>query len=918
MTNSFQSGFAHIALLLLLIAGLFIGVYLVGQKTFYSPKANASTNQFIDDSGNPITSTTSPTVKVRLNSPYSPRPQVLGLEETESKTKAPSSPNPNEKIISGKIYENSNPGKGISQKQKLVICDPQSKKQLFKVVTQKDGTFTFSLEKGTKFCILPELKGKGAKNQIKAVNSNITGSSNYDWQIAGLDCGTAGDNICQESNVKQFDEAADTVYAFNLTSSSSDADTDNDGFSDIVEGQLGTDPLRGCPLNQNDNAWPVDTSNNSYINGQDVSLLVPYTNGTKPYNKRYDLNLDGKIDAADVEIIKLFFLSSCTPVASPTPSPSPQPIYTTQVVLAEDPNFSQNSLVVDYTTSPLELNYTFSDSNPGQKNIYAKFLNSDGLNQTEQNASPFPMSIQLLAPTPSPSPTSSPQNQVKALVLRYFPTDPSGTMIDTSVTGNINGSLTMSLSDLRNRVSSMTNESVTKLTDATKYHGYKDPTAQPSISYQVYEDKEFLKPIPASTNKIPWNSAYRPDYYKILTEDVNICNLVDNLGVRQVWMWGYHTDKIEPVESDMSMGTDSRQFWNYLNYGDVSNSERINDLPICKKTYVLYNYNFGRGVGEVLEDHGHHVESVMKFADASLWDKFENPHGNTTGINRCGWTHSPPNVTNAEQYNWRSERVVDSDCMDWKPDGGGVVSQVSCHTWYGAACLDDTGAGFKVWWMQNIPGLNNNLTYQSKRLKNWWSLYADLDIALLSGLYLTEQTLPPQVEISDNFNKPDNATSLGTTLSGNAWTIEKGQWGIANSQAYPANGCPAPGYATIETGVTDGRVEVTLPINRQDMRIPFRFVNLDNSYWVENVGSIYVLTKRQNGSQTELARSTNAPADGDQIRIDFNSSIIKVYKNGVSIMTASDSSIKGTKAGIGNWCSGAIRFDNFLFTNKQL
>ena len=90
-------------------------------------------------------------------------------------------------------------------------------------------------------------------------------------------------------------------------------DTDGDGFSDSKEQFMGTDPSKICATSKTDNAWPVDTNNDTYINGADVSLLVPYISGSKSYSKRYDLNQDGKISESDVSVIQPYMLRTCVP-----------------------------------------------------------------------------------------------------------------------------------------------------------------------------------------------------------------------------------------------------------------------------------------------------------------------------------------------------------------------------------------------------------------------------------------------------------------------------------------------------------------------------------------------------------------------------------------------------------------------------
>ncbi len=337
-------------------------------------------------------------------------------------------------------------------------------------------------------------------------------------------------------------------------------------------------------------------------------------------------------------------------------------------------------------------------------------------------------------PTSTPAPAAAAPSKgatrtIKVLVLRYFPLDSSGSKLDSGITG-----MNDDLSLMRTKLSNLNQSVAAALSNGSKYHGYADSAVIPSFNISIVDDKEFLKAIPVSTNKIPWNTAVnRPDYKKMLTEDVDICNLVNNSGVTQVWIWGYHYGNIEPAEGNMSMGNNSRSFWNHGSFGDVSNSEQIDDMPLCNKTYVLFNYNYGRGAAEAVEDHTHHIERINDFADSTLWSNFVNPYGQSGGtINHCGWTHFPPN--GIKDYDWRNETTVKSDCMDWKPGGGGQVKDVSCHTWYGSgSCADDSGLAFKVWWMQSIPGMGNTLTSSGQALRNWWDFYIDFDEALIKG-----------------------------------------------------------------------------------------------------------------------------------------------------------------------------------------
>lgn len=338
-------------------------------------------------------------------------------------------------------------------------------------------------------------------------------------------------------------------------------------------------------------------------------------------------------------------------------------------------------------------------------------------------------------------------------MVTYLPEDPQNPgFLDRNETGSA-----FSLSHMRNLLTQFNITAAEKLTEGSIYHGYKRPDSPPAIQYVFHEtSSEYREKLPRGRVLNAEKGTYRPDYMRILERE-NICDLVDNKGVRQVWLWGYHHGEIEPTESNMAMGTISKKYWTHGTYGDISNSEKTNDLPTCKYTYVVYNYNMTRAVGEMLEDHSHQFERVFNHLDLVFdhttpnrdddvfWGKFV---GAGTGARiknpGCGWTHYPPN--GVKDYDWYNQTLVESDCMDWKPDGGGKKSQVNCQTWADdPTCSEDGGTAFKVWWYQNMPGLQNGLSYRGRPLRNWWEAIYDLDTVLAqeTGLYM-----PPGAEIN--------------------------------------------------------------------------------------------------------------------------------------------------------------------------
>ena len=201
------------------------------------------------------------------------------------------------------------------------------------------------------------------------------------------------------------------------------------------------------------------------------------------------------------------------------------------------------------------------------------------------------------------------------------------------------------------------------LETGSAYHGYKDASAKPSLVYQVVDRLEFLEPLPTYTK--PGHRVPMTDYNAIMAR-VDIRRWVEERGVKEVWLWGYHGGVIDLWESNMAGP-----------FGDISNSDRDPaDLPILSKTYTVYHYNYQRGPSEAVEDHMHQIEAVLRHVDADLfWNKFVG----RPGEGRCGWAHFPPN--GERDYDWANRKYVMTDIEDWRPEGGGRKQRLNCERW---------------------------------------------------------------------------------------------------------------------------------------------------------------------------------------------------------------------------------------------
>jgi hypothetical protein len=289
--------------------------------------------------------------------------------------------------------------------------------------------------------------------------------------------------------------------------------------------------------------------------------------------------------------------------------------------------------------------------------------------------------------------------KVPVLVVQYFPV--KGDRIVRAVTGDVE----TPLETIRQHTQRTTDHVIQALETGSIYHGYKDPQAKPNLQYNVLYTLEIQEPLP--TYHKPGHQVPMTDYNAIM-EQVNIETWVEQRGVKEVWIWGYHGGVIDIWESNMAGP-----------YGDISNSDRDpHDLPVFDTTYTVYHYNYQRGPSEAVEDHMHQIEAVLRHVDSHLfWDKFVGKPGE----GRCGWAHYPPN--GERDYDWANPRDIMTDIEDWQPDGG-HKRKMNCRRWN---C--DSLAWF-IFWMQNLPGPNNGLSYQGQPLTNWWDFIGDFDGAM--------------------------------------------------------------------------------------------------------------------------------------------------------------------------------------------
>ena len=350
--------------------------------------------------------------------------------------------------------------------------------------------------------------------------------------------------------------------------------------------------------------------------------------------------------------------------------------------------------------------------------------------------------------------------EIPVVILAFLPTL-DGTRVEEPGQGS-----TMLLEEARQRVHMFSRRVKFAAEEGSRFRGYRDAAAVPSLGYRVVDFIYVHEHMPLSDNQVWWYPSNQyPEYHQVL-ERFDGRRYVEEEGVKEFWMWysGYNFNGIgfELPESNMSSPVT----------GDISNSARLaNDLPVYDRSYVVYQFDWTGNHAYAIHNFGHQLESMLSYAnekqdgdDELFIHRFCGMDSTETWITgRCGWTHMPPNTNRDYVYDETAPAL--SDCEDWTPDGVGQQQWVDVSTWRDIEyewppepvgwTPDDSPyhlnwqraeAHFYIYWRQNWPGHNNGITYGADRaLTNWWEIIADWDGAMDRGLGLYTYDTPTAV-----------------------------------------------------------------------------------------------------------------------------------------------------------------------------
>lgn len=144
---------------------------------------------------------------------------------------------------------------------------------------------------------------------------------------------------------------------------------------------------------------------------------------------------------------------------------------------------------------------------------------------------------------------------------------------------------------------------------------------------------------------------------------------------------------------------------------------------------------------------------------------------------------------------------------------------------------------------------------------------------------------------TDNFDRADNATSLGAN-----WTTHAGTWGILTNQADSKGG--SGNEARYSAGASDGGDHYTeARVYDTNVGVSARHRDTGGRYYLAWRGANAIeLLRSDDGTFASLGSFTVALTAGDVIRIEAAGSTIKVFYNGVERISATDTNYPGTDA----------------------
>ena len=154
-------------------------------------------------------------------------------------------------------------------------------------------------------------------------------------------------------------------------------------------------------------------------------------------------------------------------------------------------------------------------------------------------------------------------NEIPVVIMRFLPTA-DGVNLDVSKAPDFWDLGEITLKDLKSKIDLFDKRVKFMLEEGTRFRGYKNANAVPSIGYRVVEYITVYEQTPKgpiNTHLKDGTPLYSPDYHKIF-ERFNMEHYVNNLGVKEIWIWmgGVNSD-FPCYDPNIHKPEDFRNWW---------------------------------------------------------------------------------------------------------------------------------------------------------------------------------------------------------------------------------------------------------------------------------------------------------------------------------------------------------------------
>jgi hypothetical protein len=260
------------------------------------------------------------------------------------------------------------------------------------------------------------------------------------------------------------------------------------------------------------------------------------------------------------------------------------------------------------------------------------------------------------------------------------------------------------------------------LRESSRWQGYRDPGAPPSLDYDVVGIVDLTEP----RGKVDRNSARFPrtadgigfDYAALhelrLQDGLTLDELTARGLVNEVWLLADHTERSAPwetVEVKRAYDADFRPLPRFEPYAGNSGPH---DAPWLGRSLRILFINFDRGVGCAMESLGHSLERMASCGAIPYYEHYFDDY-----VAACGNVHFTPN--GRFDYDLDNPERVLSTIETWRQPGQEARAWTIAELERYRDLAPDCMGRWVVYWRQNMPGLDNTaLDDEGRAMKSWW------------------------------------------------------------------------------------------------------------------------------------------------------------------------------------------------------